>query len=171
MTKVEYELMYGDLVDDSCWDETSYIRSELMSRQRCMTDDQAIERFHKLYDAEFHIYDYIDLIKETTTWDSIVSQEIIATRKKDIMTYELDIDTMPKTELYKYFANIYYKMGLYPNTPYVHKVTTNVDWLEFIDRMKTMTNSGVKINQQVAQSTIGEIPWHSLNHNIMPKLI
>tara|TARA_R110002033_G_scaffold149249_1_gene186302 strand:- start:21 stop:539 length:519 start_codon:yes stop_codon:yes gene_type:complete len=151
MPTVEYELKYGDMI--SKCDHEKYEKTEQMMFSDELDDDGVLKKFYDLCWNYYHVYDYMDLIKKTIDINrNVVSETVLGRLKKNSkMTYELDIDTMSESDLYKYFTNIYFKMGLYPNTPYEHKLTTNVDWLEFIDTIKKCVKYGVIITQQRSQ--------------------
>ena len=171
MTTVEYELKYGDMISE-CGNE-QYEKREKMLFSGELDDDDAIEKYVGWWYSYYWVYDHMDLIKKTLDVNGdVVSEAVLWSAKNDKMTYELDLDTMSESDLYKYFTNIYFKMGLYPNTPYEHKLTTNVDWLEFIDTIKKCVKYGVDINQQRSQVQVCAIKRIAEVADVpMPKLI
>ena len=60
-----------------------------------------------------------------------------------------DITIMTEAMEYSYLVEIFVEYQTNPEAPYKHQVSTNQQWLELADRMKRLTDAGLRINPPI----------------------
>ena len=68
-----------------------------------------------------------------------------------------DIDTCSDVMVELWFQRIFKEMETNPNAPYDYKVSTRIEWIEFLDRKVDEMRHTISISRIVAKNIIGEL--------------